>query len=84
MNFSQISPDVVRKIHVVFQESNIDWLLLSRKFSTILIKCVVDALCDLMEKVDRKAWISQEMINKMDGQRIWKTIYNKEGIPIEE
>jgi len=45
-------------------------------------KCVPDTMSVFICKVDRRArkpWISQEMINKMDEQREWKNVNNKEG-----
>jgi hypothetical protein len=45
-------------------------------------ECVLDTLSDLVGKVKkraRKAWITQEMISKMDERRKWKNISTEEG-----
>jgi hypothetical protein len=45
-------------------------------------KCVLYIMCDMDGKVDRKAkkpWITQEMISKMDEQKMWKNVNNEEG-----
>jgi hypothetical protein len=44
-------------------------------------KCVLDAMSDLVGKVERKArkpWITQEMISKMDERRKLKNVNNEE------
>jgi hypothetical protein len=45
-------------------------------------KCVLDTMSDLVGKVERrerKPWITQEMISRMDERRKWKNVNNEEG-----
>jgi len=45
-------------------------------------ECVLDTVSDLVGKVEkraRKAWITQEMISKMDERRKWKNVNTEEG-----
>ena len=45
-------------------------------------ECVLDTISDLVGKVEkreRKPWITQEMISKMDERREWKNVYTEEG-----
>ena len=45
-------------------------------------ECVLDTVNDLVGKVEkraRKAWITEEMISKMDERRKWKNVNTEEG-----
>ena len=45
-------------------------------------QCTLDTISDLVGKVEkraRKAWITQEMISKMDERRKWKNVNTEEG-----
>jgi hypothetical protein len=45
-------------------------------------KCLLDTMSDCVGKVEkreRKPWITQEMISKMDERRKWKCVNKEEG-----